>query len=199
MRAAVALLLLAAPFALAAPVPKALKAKLKDYYPLAEGTTWEYKVGQEECVVRATEVTHMDGVTTSKLVTEHNGKQVATETIRVDKEGVFRTHINEAEVRPPVPLLKFGLTDEDGWEVKSKVLASDVTGKTTLKGTEKVKVPAGEFDAVLVVGEWDLAGTETATRWWLADGVGVVKLEVRVSGTLHTQSELKKYTPGKAK
>ncbi len=191
---AVVVLLFAAAVAVAAPVPKSIKAKLNDYYPLADGATWEYQMGGTEVTVRVKGVTEKDGVRSAKLVTEQGGKEVAHETIRVDKDGVFRTHINDAEIKPPMPLIKFGLTDDESWEVKTSVQASEVKGKLTLKGTEKVTVPAGDYDAVLVVGDCNIAGT----KWWIADGVGIVKLEYSIGGTASTPLELKKYTPGKA-
>lgn len=197
MRTAVALLFVAAA-AVAAPVPKTIKAKLKDYYPMADGATWEYSMGGTDVTVRVKDVAEKDGARSAKLVTEHGGKAVASETIRVDKDGVFRTHINDTEIKPPVPLLKFGLTDDESWEVKAAVQSSEVKGTFTLKGTEKVTVPSGEHDAVLVVGECTIAGTQTGTKWWIADGVGIVKLEYSIGGTASTPLELKKYTTGKA-
>lgn len=197
MRAVVALLFVAS-VAVAAPVPKTIKAKLKDYYPMTDGATWDYQMGNTDVTVRVKDVTEKDGARSAKLVTEHGGKAVASETIRVDKDGVFRTHINDTEIKPPVPLLKFGLTDDESWEVKAAVQASEVKGTFTLKGTEKVTVPGGEYEAVLVVGDCTIAGTTTGTKWWIADGVGIVKLEYSIGGTASTPLELKKYTPGKA-
>lgn len=198
MRFALPLLVLLAPLAVAAPVPKKVKEKLSDFYPLADGTTWVYEMGQTEVTVRATEFAEKDGVRTSKLVTEHSGKQVATEGIRVDKVGVFRTHVNGTEVSPPIPLLKFGLTDEDGWEVKATLGESALAGKFTLKGAEKLKVPAGEYEVVVARGEVNIGGTDTTITWHLADGVGIVKMDYSVGGT-STPLVLKKYTPVKAK
>jgi hypothetical protein len=192
-------LLVVASLAVAAPVPKAIKAKLKDYYPLADGAEWEYSLGQETVLIKATEVTAKDDVTTAKLVTTLGGKSVADETIRVDSAGVFRTHINKTQIDPPVPLMKFGLTADEGWEVKAKVNSAELTGKFTLKSAEKVKVQAGEYDAVQVVGDCTLSGTQTRTKWWIAEGVGIVRMEFEIGGTASSTFELKKYTPGRAK
>jgi len=199
MRFALALLLFGVPLAVAAPVPKAVKAKLPDYYPLTDGAIWEYEMGAVTLVVKATEVTEKDGVRTAKLVREHDGKEVSSEGIHVDKDGVFRTHVNGTEIKPPVLLLKFGLADEESWEVKSGVDGGKVAGKFTLAGASKVTVPAGEYEAVLVRGDCTIAGTKYNTRWWIAEGVGIVKLEHNVGGTPSVPLELKKYTPGKAK
>ena len=61
MRPLLALLLLA-PLVAGAPVPKKVKAKLPDYYPLADGTEWVYAMGQTELTVKVTDVTEKDGV-----------------------------------------------------------------------------------------------------------------------------------------
>ena len=197
MRPLLALLLLA-PLAIGAPVPKKVKAKLMDYYPMADGATWEYEMGKSTVTTRATEVKEKDGARSVTLVTEHEGNEVASERVQVTKDGVFRTHINESAIDPPIPLLKFDLTDADGWEVKVVVEKAKVEGKFTLKGTEKLTVEAGEYEAVRVDGASSIAGTETTTKWWIADGVGIVKLEISIGGTASTPLELKKYTPGKA-
>ena len=102
-------------------------------------------------------------------------------------------------MKPPVPLIKFGLKDDDSWEVKATVQTAEVKGTFTLKGAEKVKVPAGEFEAVVVDGESMISGTKAGTKWWIADGVGIVKLEYSIGGTATTPLELKKYTPGEKK
>jgi hypothetical protein len=78
------------------------------------------------------EVVEKEGVKTGKLVTEYDGHEAASETIRVDPDGVSRTHINDTKIEPEVVILKFGFTDEDGWEVQSKVVQSKVIGKFTL-------------------------------------------------------------------
>ncbi len=196
MRPLLAVLLVAV-VAVAAPVPKKVKAKLPDYYPLADGTEWVYAMGESEVTVRVTEFTEKDGVKTGKLVTSIGGKDVASETIRVDQEGVSRTHMNSTNIDPPVLLFKFGLADDESWEVKSKVGESKVKGKLTLKGVDKLSVPAGGYDAVLVSGKMTLSGTAVETNWWLAEGVGIVKLEYTIGESASPSLELKKYTPGK--
>ena len=182
--------------AVAAPVPKAIKKKLPDYYPLTAGSTWVYTMGQTEVTVKATEFEEKDGVRSAKLVTELGGKQVSDEVIRVDAGGVSRTHINGTKIDPPVVLLKFGLADEEEWPVKSKVGAAEVKGAFTLKGLEEVTVPGGKYEAVFVLGACDIAGTPTTTKWWIAEGVGIVKLSYSIGGSDSAPLELKKYTPG---
>jgi hypothetical protein len=190
--------LLAVTSVVAAPVPKAVKKKLPDYYPLTAGSIWEYQMGTTEVVVKATEFEEKDGVRSAKLVTEHQGKEVSNEVIRVDAGGVSRTHINDTKIDTPVVIIKFGLADEESWPVKSKVGGAVVEGTFTLKGVEAITVAAGKYDAVLVEGEADLAGTATTTKWWLAEGVGIVKLSYTIAGSESVPLELKKYTPGEA-
>jgi hypothetical protein len=190
--------LLAVTSVVAAPVPKAVKKKLPDYYPLIAGSKWEYAMGGTIVVIEAKDYLEKDGVRTAKLVTSHQGKSVAEETIRVDSTGISRTHFNDTMIDPPVILLKFGLTDEESWKTKSKVGGAVVEGTFTLKGVEAITVAAGKYDAVLVEGEADLAGTATTTKWWLAEGVGIVKLSYTIAGSESVPLELKKYTPGEA-
>ena len=89
MLRSLAVLLVFGALAMAAPLPKATFKKLKDYYPLAKGHTWTYLVGESEIVV------------------------VVTESIRTGKDGIFRTHINDLAIEPPVQLLKFDKEDEE--------------------------------------------------------------------------------------
>ncbi len=198
MRLVPLVLLLVATPAVAAPVPKAIKKKFPDYYPLTAGATWVYNMGATEVTVRVKSVEEKDGVKTGVLATEHNGKEVATETIRVDKDGVTRTHVNNTKVDPELLILKFGLADEEGWTVKSKVQQTEVGGTFTLKGVEKVTVPAGELDAVVVKGDCKIAGTATQMTHWFADGVGIVRLKYTIGGQDSAPLELKKYTPGES-
>lgn len=189
------LLLITASLA-AAPVPKAIKKKFPDYYPLTAGAEWVYQWGKNEMVEKVSEFEEKGGVKTAKTICEIRGKVVSTDTVRVDKGGVFCTHINGKEVEPELPLLKFGLTEEEGWEMKSSFQQSRITGRFTLKGVEKVTVPAGQYDTVVIEGNRSEGAIESKTKRWYADGVGVVKMEYTMTGGQLQTVELKKYTPG---
>lgn len=172
-----------------------------EYYPLAKGAKWTYAMGQTEVVVKVTDV-DKDGA--AKLVTEHSGKQVASEHISVKPDGIYRTKINDTAITDggvKILALKEGKpTKGEKWPVKAKVATSEVTGEFETKDTAAtVKVPAGEYkDAVYVEGpKFTIAGTETAVKYWFAPKVGVVKLSYSIGGTESTPLELKSYEAAK--
>ncbi len=182
----------------AAPVPKEVLKKFPNYYPLELGNEWVYQVGENEVTVIATAVEKKDGVQTGTLETKVNGKTVAAESMRVDATGVYRTHINKQEIDPPVLLLKFGIRDETEWATKSKVGNATVDFVFKLEGLEEIKTLAGEYKAVKVTGTGDIAGTVTQTKYYFADGVGIVKLSYSLGGG-EAMLELKKFTPASVK
>jgi hypothetical protein len=177
----------------AAPVPKELKKKFPDYYPLAAGSVWEYKFGSNVWTTRVAEYEVKDGVKTAKLKCVFQDKEMAARVVRVDKTGVTQSYV-DMKADTKALILKFGLVDEEGWEVLDD--QSKVSGKFTLKGTEKVTVPAGTFEAVVLTQT--IPDTKTSFRYWYADGVGLVKLVQTDSGFDQIPLELKKYTPGKS-
>ena len=187
-----------AEFTRAAPVPKEVLKKFPDYYPMRVGTEWLYLVGESEITVKVTDFKKEDGVRTGTLATVANGQVVATESIRVDEKGVYRTHVYKTKIEPPILLLKFGIQDETEWATKSKVGVSTVDFVFKLEGLEGIKTLAGEYKAVKVTGTGDIAGTVTQTKYYFADGVGIVKLSYSVGGG-EAMLELKKFTPAPVK
>ena len=176
----------------------ALAQTATDFYPLKANTKWVYKVGETNITVRVASAS-ADGATLETLV---NDKPVASEVIAVKADGVYRTKINKADIAPPVKILelKDGKPAAKGtkWKVESKIQDQPVKGEFTIKDDkEKVKVPAGEFDAVVVDGpEFEIAGTKTGVKYWFAAGKGIVKLTYSIAGN-DAVLELKEYTEGK--
>src|SRR5687768_9120655 len=120
-----------------------------EFYPLKKDTKWVYKVGETTITVKVASA-DANGATLETLV---NDKAVASEVIQVKPDGVYRTKINKADIQPPVLILKLdnGKVAAKGaaWDVNSKIQDQPVKGKFTIKeDKEKVKVPAGEFEAV---------------------------------------------------
>lgn len=184
------------------PKTPAPAAKTSDLYPLTKGTKWTYTMGQTEVVVKVTEVDPKDG--SAKLVTEHSGKQVASETILIKDDGIYRTKINDTVIDGggvKILALTGGAAKKgDKWPVNAKVAASEVKGEfETKEAPATVKVPLGEYkDAVYVEGpKFTIAGTDTAVKYWFAPKVGVVKLSYSIGGTESTPLELKTYEAGK--
>ena len=170
-----------------------------DYYPLTKGSKWTYTMGTTEVVVKVADV-DKDGA--AKLVTEHSGKQVASETILVKSDGIYRTKINDTPIEGNVKIL--GLKDGkavvgDKWDVKAKVQQSDVSGAFETKKIEKVTIGGKDYpDAVYVEGpKFTIAGTDTAVKYWFAPKTGIVKLSYSIGGTESTPLELKSFEAGK--
>jgi hypothetical protein len=100
------------------------------------------------------------------------------------------------EVSPPLPLLRYPLKAGDGWEIDSSQGDGRMTGAKTV-GLEKITVPAGTFDAVVVTTE-DLAGEEKlVSKMWFARNVGLLKQEDERAGRRVGLFELERYEPGK--
>jgi hypothetical protein len=169
-----------------------------DYYPLKKDTKWVYKVGETTITVKVAN-SDANGATLETLV---NDKAVASEIIQAKSDGIFRTQINKAKIEPPVMILKLdgGKVAAKGtkWDVNSKIADQPVKGSFTITDDkEKVKVPAGEFESVVVNGpDFEIAGTKTGVKYWFVKGKGVVKLTYSIAGN-DAVLELKEFTEGK--
>ena len=176
----------------------ALAQTSTDLYPLKKDSKWVYKVGETTITVKVT-AADANGATLETLV---NDKAVASEVVQVKADGVYRTKINKADINPPVKILelKDGKAVAKGakWDVKSKIQDQEVKGTFTVKDdAEAVKVPAGDFKAVVVDGpDFEIAGTKTGVKYWFSEGKGIVKLTYNIAGN-EAVLELKEYTEGK--
>jgi hypothetical protein len=180
------------------PAPAA--AVTSDYYPLAKGNKWTYLMGQTEVTVEVTDLANGE----AKLVTKHQNKVVADESIKVTTDGVYRTKINNTTIEGggvKILNLKDGkATKGDKWAVKSKVAQAEVSGDFETKDTaQSVKLGDKEYkDVVFVEGpKFVIAGTETAVRYWFAPKSGIIKLSYTIAGTESAPLELKSYEAGK--
>ncbi len=177
--------------------PAAAPAATGDYFPMKVGAKWVYKVGEAIVTVKVASA-DKDG---AKIETEVNGKVVASEVLSVTPEGIVRTKINNSDIKPPVMILKLAggkAVKGDKWHVESTVQGQSVKGDFTTKDDkESVTVPAGKFEAVAVDGgEFDIAGTKTAIKYYFVPGKGIVKQSYSIQGN-EAVLELKEYTEGK--
>jgi len=156
-----------------------------EYYPLKVGNKWTYKVGDTTTIEMKVDKIEAGEATLSTSV---NGKQVATESVKVDATGVLRTKINGTAITPPVKFLALPVKKGEEWSVDSKINVSGqehaIKGKFTIKDDkEKVKVRDKDYETVVVDGpDFDIAGTKTAVKYWFAAGKGVVKLTYTIAG-----------------
>ncbi len=183
--------------------PPAAAALTTEYFPLKEGSKWVYKVGESEVTVQVGAMTAGE----TKLETIANGKPVASESVKVQADGVYRTKINATAIEPPVKILE--LETKDGklvpkakgakWSVNSKVQAQAVTGEFAIGDPVKIKLMDKDVECVYVEGQkFNIAGTETSVKYYFAPGKGIVKLSYSIQGAEATL-ELKEYVEGKPK
>ena len=166
----------------------------ESYYPTAKGSEWTYKVGEATINVKVTDNSDKG----AKLETIVNKKTVATETILVKEDGVYRTQINNDDIEPPVKILDLqgGKPVEKGksWDVKSSIKDQTVEGKFTLTATdEKVTVGDKDYTTVVVDGpDYKIAQTKAGIKMWFAKDIGIVKLSYMIGGN-QAQLELQEF------
>jgi len=169
-----------------------------DLFPVKKGSKWVYKVADQEVTVVASGTEKFDKQDCTKLDTMVGGQTKASELVYVTKDGVYRAKVSEDKVDPPVKFLSLPAKKGDSWKVDSKVKGQTIKGEFKVTDDKaKVKVPAGEFDAVLVEGtDLDIAGSKSTIKQWFAPGKGIVKTVYVIQGNESTV-ELKEYTEGK--
>ena len=165
-------------------------------FPKAAGSEWTYQNGQMRITERIAAYEPVGGEECARLETVYEGKVVASEHLAFRADGVYRVAIAGQKIEPAFLFLKLPPRHGDQWKVKSRIGEEELSGEfNALIG--KVKVPAGEFQALSVLGKNFHAGKsslefETA----FAPGVGKVKHVVRIDGK-ETVLELVSFKPGK--
>jgi hypothetical protein len=177
----------------AAPVPKHLMKDPVYYYPIRVGATWVYEDpnGSEETLT-ISKVELADGarvVTVDRV--DPNGL-VLWERMAVSAGGLVRVEGLGGKLDPPLAMLQGPFRAGTKWETKT----SGLDGVDTIGGIERVKVPAGTYEAVRVDADYSIGGggARTQTTFWYAAGVGLVR---RTDGNAETFRVLKSFTPGK--
>lgn len=155
------------------------------YYPLKEGTRWEYQLkGQNVTIVmRVAKVEKLDNKMAALVETVVNNNVVASEHIRTEKDGVYRMTFMGQKAEPPVRILKLPAKKGDTWSVETKVMGQTAKGTFTLD-EELVTVPYGKYKAYVAKStDFEAAGQKISTTYWFAEGVGVVKQLANIAGT----------------
>ncbi|MDB5310245.1 MAG: hypothetical protein JWO38_4447 [Gemmataceae bacterium] len=159
------------------------------FYPTKPGTKWTYQFPDADIVLVITKVEEKDGrrivsvgrVREDGKTTPHEKVEVSDKGLRRLEESVFRVRIDGgpeledgwAVRKPPLCLLKLPVKPDEKWEVQ---LTPELPATLTARAAERVKVPAGEFEAVPVDYVAAVPGREEMRfRYWYAPGVGVVK------------------------
>ncbi|MCU0703547.1 MAG: hypothetical protein MUF18_06165 [Fimbriiglobus sp.] len=191
-------LLLAAPLAIAAPVPK-IKPKAAPF-PHTVGTKWEYTHdgdGTQVWVEEVVECEEKDGAVTFKvdITPPAGGKRF--EVYRLKDGELVLTATQAGTYDPPMLIAKVGMKPGDEWvnKIGQKGRGGKVEYEVTLTvgKAEELSTPAGKFTATPVTrGYTNGLGK---TTFWFADGVGMVRQTTE--GETEPNQDLKSFTPGK--
>ncbi len=159
------------------------KIETTPYYPLAVGTTWDYKAGDNKFTLKVTKHEKVGNALCARVGMFVKDKEQSFEHISVTKDGVYRNTFEGKEATPPVLFLKLPPKKDETWKVDSKVGGEAVKGTFKNNGEEEVKVPAGSYKAWVVASQdLEANGVKMSVTYYFAEKVGMVKQLVEVSG-----------------
>lgn len=169
-------LLVLAPLAMAAPVPKEFKAKKGDYFPTTVGTSWEYVVEATGAADHSREVTaetrQEDGSRMAEFKwTSQGGSYGELTTYRADPNGFARIGFGKGQkFEVPYQMLKLDVKPGDTWDagISRRVVRDEEF--CTRGDDETITTPAGKFECISV-----RYGKTASHIYWYAPGVGLVK------------------------
>lgn len=172
-----------------------------NYYPLAKGNKWEYRILAEErdiaVVCEIVESETKDGRTCARIETLLPNSVTLCEVLSIDAKGVYRNAVMGARLTQPLPIIKYPLKAREVWKDKIKLGENDGNVVIAVKDLAvEIEVPAGKFTTLAIESTVELNGEKVVASIWYADGVGIVKQETTSSSGVMLM-ELKKYTAGK--
>jgi hypothetical protein len=167
-----------------------------DYYPLAVGTKWHYRVdGQSARLTNhVAGIERIGGQPVSRVETRFMGRVIPTEHLANTPEGLYRYRSQGIAITPPLRLLRYPVKEGDTWE--DTITSSGQRVQVNCRvGSEQVTVPAGSYQTVTIDVAMKVGGTTIATsRYWLAAGIGMVK-QVNQQGGTTSAIELERFEP----
>jgi hypothetical protein len=168
-----------APLAATAPVPRDAQKPRIDYFPTQVGSKWVYKNTENPDWERTNVITSADeknGAMIIRVGTQaEDGTVEHRETWKLSPSGLFQCHESREDEEAPTRYLKFPIQVGDKWDCRC---TGGTMGVATCMGCEEVEVPAGRFKAVKVVARWktqNIGGGEA--RVWFVLGIGLVKCD----------------------
>lgn len=163
--------------------------KVTDYFPVAENLYWEYEGIGNEFAGGRVDTEFIEG--NKVQLSQNNGGTVVAKVFEVSDEGIklinsieesyFRINYLKKEPSREEYFLKSPLKENNSWQDKD-------TTWTIGSLDEKVRVPAGEFTCIKVVGK---SGDSTVERYF-AKGVGLVKQKF-IQGDMVVEENLSKF------
>ncbi len=154
--------------------------KPPDYYPLKPGTKWTYDLdpgnGRKIRVTnQIARIETIDGKSMARVETVINGRVAQTQHLLSTPEGVFRYRISDADVSPPLCILKYPLKEGETWEAAPMIGGEQLKMSFKSGRHEEVISTAAKYQAISVVCEINVEGTRVKTTSWYAPNVGMVK------------------------
>jgi hypothetical protein len=166
-----------------------------EYYPLAVGTTWHYKMGFQTLTVRVAKHESVDNVMCAVVETQAAGNTVR-EHISVRSDGLYRHTMAGQKADPPVRFLKLPVNIGETWRVTSSIAGQNLDVNYTV-GQQEVRVPAGTYQTIYTqTSPFKQNGQTITAKIYYAKGVGMVKTEMTINGT-RMDIELEKFEPAK--
>jgi hypothetical protein len=170
-----------------APSPRPKKPVL--YFPTTVGTKWVYRTPalNDEFTVVVTDVKEKGDafIVTTSLLSEE-GKPVHEKKVAVSERGVAGVDGDKVSFDAANLELKLPYKEGETWE------HDGITCRVLKR--ERVKVPAGEFDAIPVEITYEVGHRTFRVVHWHAPGVGLIKRGDHKDGP---GTVLKSFTPGK--
>jgi hypothetical protein len=160
----------------AAPVPTHLFPKTPAYYfPTTVGTTWVY---ENQNWVETQTITKAESISRGVLITiekVHEDGRSPFGILLVSTDSVTQLEFEGNKLEQPLLWLKTPPKPKDTWDWK---FINGITGTDTVVEAEKLKLPAGTFDAMRVDSIFTFAGgamqPQHASHWY-AEGVGLLQ------------------------
>jgi hypothetical protein len=180
----------------------------ESYFPLKEGSRWEYNVISNQGETKKLLITNLaprevQGTKVTPRKWELGGRTFI-ELMKQDDSGIYRYAEQKGENAPPSLIspiechLRFPITEGNSWNMATKLGNSTLNLSLTIESvSDEVRVPAGTFKDCLKikqVGEND-ADTAVMGYEWYAPKVGVVKSMVTIKQKVKegTKSENRVY------
>lgn len=177
---------------LAAPARGQEKPKDENpYFPLKEGSVWNYKTSDgPRVVVKLTGFEKKGEDVCAKLEWRRGPDLIATEYIAVRKDGVYRSEFAGGKMDPPMPFLKSEADSAkppkpgENWKYKGNIDKDKVEASFVVGEEKGLKVPAGTYDTITVTcKDLKIDTNDVVITYYFAAKVGLVKQVVDVGGT----------------
>jgi hypothetical protein len=177
------------------------------YFPLKEGSRWEYDVISDQGATKKLLITNLaprevSGVKVTPRKWELGGSTFI-ELMKQDETGTYRYAEQKGEQAPPILItpmechLKFPVAQGSSWNMAARLGHSTVNITLTIESlSDEVTVPAGNFkDCVKVKQAGENGAMSVLGYEWYAPRVGVVKsvVTIRQKSKEGTKSETRTY------